>query len=650
MIPPPVPPLTALIFSKDRALQLDATLRSFFLHCRDAALADVTVLYKADQPGLERQYACLAEACASWGIRFVRQVNFRQEVMRICRPVNAAGAETACILFLVDDNLFTRAFSLVQACQALAQQPRALGFSLRLGRNTTFCYTLNQAQTLPDFQSLPGKTLPGVVQYDWRQAEADFGYPLEVSSSLYRQADLWPVLRRLQYATPNDLELHLSWQRRYFLQRRPLLLCFEQAVTFCNPINKVQSGHANRAGTEVAHTPQELAAQFEAGRRIRVEAYDSFVAHACHQEVPLQLEPRVEPCGQTPLVSVLMPVYNGEAYLSAAVESILNQTFGDFEFLIVDDGSSDRTPDLLAEYAARDARLRLMRQANAGVRAALNLGLSQARGAYLARMDADDLSHPERLRIQVDYLQAHPEVALVGTNCWLIDAQGERLATRPYLPGGFYGVAALWELYWRNPIIHPSILARTRLLRTCGGYPDGHPHSEDYALWMQLGQLVPAGEPHQLAVLPEPLFSLRKHPASVTRLGQPDMVTETVHILLPVLSTLLGRTPPAGLVAILQGLRQGGRLSAGELTAALELLAEVHKVFLERQALSVGSAPLQTALIRASLARQLLRLAPTAASRGEALQTLNQARRYAPSVACGPAGLRCLAKILRAAR
>jgi glycosyltransferase involved in cell wall biosynthesis len=124
----------------------------------------------------------------------------------------------------------------------------------------------------------------------------------------------------------------------------------------------------------------------------------------------------------TPKISVAMSVFNGEEYLRAAIDSILAQTFSDFEFIIVDDGSTDRSAAIVRGYD--DPRFVLLSQENRGVAAALNHAMSRARGEYIARQDADDVSLPERFAQQVQWLEAHPEVSALGTGAVLIDPQG----------------------------------------------------------------------------------------------------------------------------------------------------------------------------------------------------------------------------------
>ena len=145
-----------------------------------------------------------------------------------------------------------------------------------------------------------------------------------------------------------------------------------------------------------------------------------------------------------PGVSVVMSVYNGQEFLREAIESILRQSYGDFEFVIIDDGSTDRTAEILAEYAGRDARIRLQRHENKGRAVSLNIGIELARAPYIARMDADDVSASERLRRQVDYMRDHPDTVMVGSWAQVIDLEGAVMAHCHVPPtGGIQLYAAL---------------------------------------------------------------------------------------------------------------------------------------------------------------------------------------------------------------
>jgi len=204
-------------------------------------------------------------------------------------------------------------------------------------------------------------------------------------------------------------------------------------------------------------------------------------------------------------VSVVMSVYNGEKYLREAVDSILGQTFRDFEFIIVDDGSTDHTWTILQSYD--DSRIVLLRnQENIGLTRSLNKGLAAARGEYIARMDADDVSLPKRLEKQVAYLDAHPEVGLLGTWVEIIGERGERLSVlrRPVDP-----LFITWSLLFDNCLVHSTVMYRRSLVGKLGGYNPSR-YAQDYDLWSRMSLET------QIVKLPEVLVSWRSHPAGIT--------------------------------------------------------------------------------------------------------------------------------------
>jgi glycosyltransferase involved in cell wall biosynthesis len=186
-----------------------------------------------------------------------------------------------------------------------------------------------------------------------------------------------------------------------------------------------------------------------------------------------------------PLVSAVMPVYNGERFVVEAVRSILAQTFGDFECVVVDDGSTDRTATLLEAEQARDPRVVVHRQpTNLGFRTALNTACALARGELIARMDADDISESTRFERQVTFLQAHPEVGVVGSAVQFIDERGARGRVKWYPAGS--GLAA-WSMLFFNSLGHPSVMMRRALLEAAGWYPAGCVGgTEDYAIFLDL--------------------------------------------------------------------------------------------------------------------------------------------------------------------
>ena len=208
-----------------------------------------------------------------------------------------------------------------------------------------------------------------------------------------------------------------------------------------------------------------------------------------------------------PKVTVLLAVYNGEPYLGETIRSVLDQTWSDFEFLIVDDGSTDGTVDIVESYA--DTRIRLLRnEQNIGLARSLNRGLRQARGEYLARQDADDLSEPRRLEYQTAFLDARPDVALVGSWYTEMSADGRTIAKRQ-LPCEY--TAIRWALLFFCPFVHSAVMFRRALITTTAGeYDESLSYSLDYQLWARVARL------HPVANLPRYLLRLRTHPQSMT--------------------------------------------------------------------------------------------------------------------------------------
>ena len=212
-----------------------------------------------------------------------------------------------------------------------------------------------------------------------------------------------------------------------------------------------------------------------------------------------------------PEVSVIMPVYNGAQFLEEAVTSILVQTFRDFEFIVVDDGSTDQTPEVLGRLASRDKRLRVIVQPNAGIVMALNRAIDEASGTWIARMDSDDVSLPDRLKRQYGEAIADPDVAVLGGDCILIDEGGRRFGMKRFpskrggvlrsLEGGGVGIA------------HPTAFIRRKYLDAAGGYRERFRHAEDTDLWLRLAEM---GDIRSIGAV---VLLLRKHDSNVSLLS-----------------------------------------------------------------------------------------------------------------------------------
>lgn len=183
-----------------------------------------------------------------------------------------------------------------------------------------------------------------------------------------------------------------------------------------------------------------------------------------------------------PKVTVLMSVYNGERFLPQAIDSILTQSYHDFEFLIIDDGSNDRSREIIQSY--NDKRIRLINnRENIGLTASLNKGLELAGGEYIARMDADDVSYPQRLEVQVEFLENNPAVALLGAWAEVVDEDGKTIKVWRYPAGD---CAIRWRLLTRNCLVHSSVMYRKDKVRDAGGYNSSLKFAQDYELWAKL--------------------------------------------------------------------------------------------------------------------------------------------------------------------
>jgi len=251
-------------------------------------------------------------------------------------------------------------------------------------------------------------------------------------------------------------------------------------------------------------------------------------------------------------ISILLPVWNCPSYVGQAIDSVLNQSYSDFECIIIDDGSNDNTPEVLQKY--QDPRIRLFQHTNRGLAATLNVGIASARGKYVARQDQDDLSLPDRLAKQISYMDSHPECGLLGT--WAQIMEGDRIVERyhrhPSDPSQLR-----YHLLFNNPFVHSSVMMRKTVLEAVGGYstdPSRQP-PEDYELWSRLSRYS------NVANLPEVLLYYREVPGSMSRVGPSPFREKLIKICIENLSLASGvpSTDPH-LVAIATVLH-GGRVS-----------------------------------------------------------------------------------------
>lgn len=237
-----------------------------------------------------------------------------------------------------------------------------------------------------------------------------------------------------------------------------------------------------------------------------------------------------------PAISVVLPVYNGAADVKKAVESVLAQTFTDFELIIINDGSKDQSASVLE--GIHDSRIRLFHQDNAGLAATLNRGIEMARGRYIARQDQDDLSLPQRFEKQFNYMEANPKCGLLGTwaDIWVGDVPSGRFHKHPT-----DHASLRFELLFNNPFVHSSVMLRRSMVAKVRGYTTDRSRQppEDYELWSRMARFC------EVANLPEHLLVYREVPASMSRTGPNPFIEKLVFICAENIAVLLGADEPS---------------------------------------------------------------------------------------------------------
>jgi glycosyltransferase involved in cell wall biosynthesis len=249
----------------------------------------------------------------------------------------------------------------------------------------------------------------------------------------------------------------------------------------------------------------------------------------------------------TPRVSVVMPVYNGERLLGEAVESILRQSFDNWELIAVDDGSRDRSLEILRAYAIKDRRVRVHPMAaNGGAIAARNTGTELARGEFIAVMDADDVSLPQRLATQLQYLDDHRETGVVGSFVQLIDGDGKRSDVRTFPTDP---ALMAWSMLFFNCLAHPSVMMRRNVLESANGYaPECKGGAEDYDLFAKVSRIA------RLATIPEVLVLYRKWEGNMTKRAWESQERDANRIVGEAAAFLLGSGISEDLAKDLRGL------------------------------------------------------------------------------------------------
>lgn len=220
------------------------------------------------------------------------------------------------------------------------------------------------------------------------------------------------------------------------------------------------------------------------------------------------------PSASLPKISVLLPAFNAVETIRETVSSVLTQTESDFEFLIVDDGSTDGTAEAVAQMVMGDERVKLMVQENAGMAVTLNRLIDQSRGRYLARIDADDLAEPTRFAKQFEFMESNPNCVLVGSSVLNIDGDGDPYGVTTF-PADHEAIESRL-LSGSGGIMHPSVMMRRSVVQKVGGFALDLPVAEDQDLWLRMARMG------HLANLQEPLTRYRVHPQNMSFVRQAE--------------------------------------------------------------------------------------------------------------------------------
>ena len=294
-----------------------------------------------------------------------------------------------------------------------------------------------------------------------------------------------------------------------------------------------------------------------------------------------------------PKISVVMPVLNGEKYLREAVESILNQSFKDFEFIIINDGSTDKTEGIIKSYD--DPRIVYIKnKENLGLSKSYNIGIRSSKGKFIARMDADDVSLPERFEKQFDFLISG-KADIVGSSVVLIDERGGRIK-RQKRPVGHIEIK--WHSLLSTPLIHPTVMGKAAVFKE-NLFDESYQNSEDYELWSRLLFTTPV----RFANIPKPLLLYRVYPQSFTRSLKPEKKLHSAENSIKNIGRYVSLSEKEK--SLIVKLRLGENLPLSELHEILKLYKRARREFRNKENFNPPLSPLVFSLIKYKL-KQLI--------------------------------------------
>jgi len=298
-------------------------------------------------------------------------------------------------------------------------------------------------------------------------------------------------------------------------------------------------------------------------------------------------------------VTVLMSVYNGEQYLPQSIESILNQTYDNYEFIIIDDASTDKSYSILEKYASLHSQIVLIKnEKNLGLTKSLNLGIKMSRGKYIARQDHDDISHPDRLEKEVSYLDQNRDVMLVTGNLELIDSLGMFIKhTKRFMEQKLIA----WYLLFYNVIGgHSLVMFRKENVVSLGGYNEAFPFGQDYQLWLRL---VESGK---LVILPDVLLQWRQHDKSISAKKESEQETLGLRCTQNSISQLIGEDIIRARAIELRDFWLHNLSTDIKVRALHKYLKRIYKAYLKKHSTDVPTHPRLATVLRHLIGKQFI--------------------------------------------
>ncbi|MEG4166984.1 MULTISPECIES: glycosyltransferase [unclassified Microcoleus] len=479
--------LSVIVFSKHRPLQLQAYLESL-LYYSDLEERSIYVLYK-ETGGISYWELIKKYPKVNW----IEETNFLSDLKNIFKYVKPY------VLWGCDDVFYKSICDFKICIKALSEKPEIFGFSLRLGRNIQpYPELINQK----DF-----------LMWDWTQVElphqsyeagiSDWAYPWEVSGSIYRKSDISEFLKLSnQPVNPNYLESNVAdyCTRTKSSQKRKYLACFEQSKCLTLTINRVQETHKNAFWTTKKTDVDSLFRFFQSGYRLNWKKYHNCQNPSVHVGSDyFELESEKLEGKSVPKISVIIPCYNQGRYLYEALESVVKQTYQNFEVIIVNDGSTDNTQEVAEEFIRihPQYQIKLIAQANSGQPAIpRNRGISEAKGEYILPLDADDLIDPTMLEECLNLLETNTSVAIAYS-----DRQDFGESTQLIYAGNY----DFSKLIYANHISYCTLYRKT-VWENIGGYRTNVKGCEDWDFWIAAGVRGYFGYR-----IPKPLFKYRNN-------------------------------------------------------------------------------------------------------------------------------------------